>query len=394
MKISLQSQLKLYPLSIRRDKKNYIVEEPISGEFFEMPKICIDAIERLEKGETIGSIEKVLKEQYPDEDVDMIDFAEQLIELGLVQEIDGVKVSERKMGANENSNGLTWIPSRLGRFFFNRIMNKVYLLLLFLNIFFFVFNPELLPHYKDIFIFDTMVLNIITYLLISLILIIIHEVGHVLAIRAHNLPAKLSIGNRLIFIVFETDLTAAWKLDPKQRNILYFAGMCFEQVIMFVALSMLLLFPNVGFASFLSIIVFDIFIKTIYQCCFYMKTDVYYIVENITGCYNLMESGKEYIRSFFKGKSGKDYKQIYQGELNVVRAYSAFYVAGVIVTFLLAFVYFIPQLYFMFDTIFANVRNPENPGAFWDAVAILIQMLIVVGILIYIKMKKRREVKN
>lgn len=62
-----------------------------------------------------------------------------------------------------------------------------------------------------------MVLNILIYLSISLVLIFIHEFGHILAIRAHDLPAKLSIGNRLLFIVFETDLTQAWKLDQKRE---------------------------------------------------------------------------------------------------------------------------------------------------------------------------------
>ena len=37
LKLTLQSQITLYPLSIQKDKKNYIVEEPVSGDFFEMP---------------------------------------------------------------------------------------------------------------------------------------------------------------------------------------------------------------------------------------------------------------------------------------------------------------------------------------------------------------------
>ena len=81
-------------------------------------------------------------------------------------------------------------------------------------------------------------------MLISLVLIIIHEFGHILAIRSYDLPAKLGIGNRLIFVVFETDLTSAWRLAPRQRNILYFAGMSFEQVVVLIALTLQLLFPE------------------------------------------------------------------------------------------------------------------------------------------------------
>ena len=29
-----------------------------------------------------------------------------------------------------------------------------------------------------------------------------------------------------------------------------------------------------------------------------MKTDIYYVFENMTGCYNLMESGKQYLHKW------------------------------------------------------------------------------------------------
>ena len=86
LKVSLQSKITLYPLSIQKDKKNYIVEEPISGDFFELPEISVDAIKRLEKGEEFAAIEKALKDSYPEEEVDIIEFVEQLVELGRVQQ--------------------------------------------------------------------------------------------------------------------------------------------------------------------------------------------------------------------------------------------------------------------------------------------------------------------
>lgn len=397
MKVSLQSKIKLYPLSIQKDKKNYIVEEPISGDFFEMPQISVDAIKRLEKGEGLDDVEKVIKESYPDEEVDIIEFVEQLVELGLVKAVDGEPINREIDRANSKSKagGFEWIPSGVGRLFFNRMMDKVYLLLLVLNIFIFVLNPELFPHYKDIFLFDSMVMNMLVYLLISLVLIMIHEFGHILAIRSYNLPAKLSIGNRLIFIVFETDLTSAWKLDPKKRNILYLAGMSIEQVLVFVSLGLMLLFPDANFVGILSIIVLDIFIKTIYQCCFYMKTDVYYVVENVTGCYNLMESGTEYLRSIFKKQriSWKEKQKMFQDNLNVIRMYSVFYIIGVFLTLLLATIYLLPQLYYAYTTIFSNIQRPDNSAAFWDAVAFIAQTIFMIGLLVYLMRKRRLDGK-
>ena len=39
-----------------------------------MPVICIDAIDRINKGQTLGEIEIELREKYPTEKVDMIEF--------------------------------------------------------------------------------------------------------------------------------------------------------------------------------------------------------------------------------------------------------------------------------------------------------------------------------
>ena len=388
LKLTTQSQFTLYPLSIQKDKKNYIVEEPVSGDFFEMPVICIDAIERINKGHTLGEIEIELREKYPNENVDMIEFGGQLIELGLVQEVDGEKLPQKK--EVHASTGFTWIPSSVGRFFFNGISNKIYLVLLLINISLIIWNPGLFPHYKDIFLFDSMMLNIITYMLISLVLIIIHEFGHILAIRSYDLPAKLGIGNRLIFVVFETDLTSAWKLAPRQRNILYFAGMSFEQLCVLIALTIQLLFPeaNAILIGILGIVVFDIFIKTLYQCCFYMKTDVYYFVENSTGCYNLMESGKQYLSRWLPFlKSDSSDAETFDGEQRIVRMYSVFYIAGILLTLSLLVFYFLPQAYYAYSQVFSNLLWSTTPSAFWDAIAFLGQTVLLLGLFVYSKRK-------
>lgn len=388
MKLTLLSQFTLYPLSIQKDKKNYIVEEPVSGDFFEMPVICIDAIDRINKGQTLGDIETELREKYPNENVNMIEFGGQLIELGLVEKIDGKKTTQEK--EIQASGGFTWIPPSVGRFFFNGISNKIYLLLLLVNILLMIWNPGLFPHYQDIFLFDSMMLNIITYMLISLVIIIIHEFGHILAIRSYDLPAKLGIGNRLIFVVFETDLTSAWRLAPKQRNILYFAGMSFEQAIVLIALAIQLLIPeaNAIMIGILGVVVFDIFIKTIYQCCFYMKTDVYYFVENSTGCYNLMESGKQYVSKWLPFlRSDSPDAETFDGEQRIVRMYSVFYIAGILLTLSLLVFYFLPQAYYAYSQVFSNLLASTSRSAFWDAIAFLGQTVLLLGLFLYSKRK-------
>ncbi|WP_226038520.1 peptidase [Aquibacillus saliphilus] len=390
MNLSLKSQLNLFPLTIRQDKKHYIVEDDLSGNFFEMPKICIDAIHLINDGNSLEQIETQLKSSYPGEDVDLIEFAQQLFELGLIKEIDGEPIQVTKK--NQSPTGFNWLSPKLGRFFFNKITTKMYMAIICINIVFIIINPQLLPAYQDLFLFDAMMFNVLTFMGISLALIMFHEFGHILAVRSNDLPAKMDVGNRLLLVVFETDLTPAWKLSPKQRNVLYLAGICFDQLMMFIAFSIVLLFPeNSVLVAILGVVVLDLFIKLIYQCCFYMKTDLYYLFENRTGCYNLMENGKLYLSKWLPFIKKDPATEEFEGEANVIRMYGLFYISGLLFTTALFLFYFLPQSVYALSQTLPELLHPVGNPYFWDAVVFLGQTVVMVGLLVYSWMKKYRE---
>ncbi|MFD1040667.1 peptidase [Virgibacillus byunsanensis] len=383
MHVSLQSQLVLYPLTIRQDKKHYIVEESLSGDFFEMPKVCIDAIHLINKGDSLELIEQELKSQYPEEEVDLVVFANQLMELGLIKEIDGEMIQVTKN--NQSPNGFLWLSPRIGRFIFNKVTTKLFMAIMLINIMLVFLNPQLLPTYQDVFLFEAMTFNILTFMGVSLILIMIHEFGHILAVRSYGLPAKLEVGHRLFFVVFQTDLSPAWKLSPKRRNMLYAAGICCDQLMILIAFSIKLSFPegNEILTGIVGVAILDICIKTIYQCCFYMKTDIYYLCENITGCYNLMENGKEYLSKWIPFIKQDSTTETFEEEAKFVRMYGLFYMCGVLFTVGLFIIYFIPQALYAYSQTLPELLHPVGNPYFWDAVVFLGQSLIMVSLLLY-----------
>ncbi|GIO27023.1 peptidase [Ornithinibacillus bavariensis] len=328
MKLNAESKLTLYPLKIHPDKKNFIIEDEATGEFFEMPQICIDAIELINQGKKLSEVEYQLLQVYSSEEVEVIDFAYQLMEFGLVKTVDGQATSVVKKAPS--IKGMQWISPKLGKLFFNKISTILYFAFFIMNITLIIFHPEFIPHYRDIFLVDSIVLSVLIYAAISFLLLMIHELGHILAIRSYDLPTKLSVGHRLIFIVLETDLTSAWKLPPRKRNTLYLGGMAFEQVILSTTLLLSIFLNGSGtfWTSILTIIIFDICIKTVYQCCIYMKTDLYYVFENMTSCYSLMENSKDYLSKWFPFLKQKENTEIFSGESLVVRLYSILYLIG------------------------------------------------------------------
>jgi hypothetical protein len=375
--ITPESKLKLHPLNIRKEKKLYIIEDLSTGEFFEMPEVCVVAIGKIEGGMRLGEIEYELKLQFPHEEVNLLEFAEQLLALEMIQEVDGIRT--RLLEGKQEELGLTFISSKIGSFFFNKTSKLCYGILFLLNIFLFSLNPHLFPHFKDVFIFNLMFQNIIVWFIIGGIVVLIHELGHILAIRAHGLPTKLEVGHRLFFIVLETDLSLGWKLPSKDRVFVYLAGMCFDNVVLFMALMAQVLFPNAPeiFTSIMAFLVLDVVIRLIYQCCVYMKTDLYYVLENLTGCHNLMENTKAFI---FKRKKAFT---VFKEEKRIIQIYSVFYFIGVFLSFLLFVCYYIPQLAYTLLKIEPGLRSSIGSVEFLDSVMVIVQIVFVLGLLAY-----------
>jgi putative peptide zinc metalloprotease protein len=389
MGITLDSRLLLVPIVIRKDKKHYIIEDTITGDFYEMPEVCVDAINLINQGEKIGEIERKLKRNYPNKEINLFDFAEQLLDLELVDEIDGVKLEKQQ--PQKQSSGILSIPPKIGSLFFNRFTYAVYLILFVSNLALFFMHPSLFPHHKDIFVFDIMVLNVFLWMTFTFLLVLIHELGHVLAMRAHNLPTKVEISHRLLFVVLETDMSSVWKLAPKDRNILFLAGLCFDTVLLFIALIIQLMFPNgPGITlGLMNLAIFDIVVRMIYQCCFYMKTDLYYVFENVSGCYNLMENAQQIIRKHFLFLKSKLREEVvFSSEKNIVFLYSIFYFVGVAITITLFFIYYIPEVIYAGEQLLPGFRHSPTSIAFWDAVVFSLQVSIFLLLLLYSWRKK------
>ena len=227
--------VKMNPYRIILDKKRYIVEHLQNGEFYEMPRPAAEALEALASGVPPEQVELELIKKYPNEDIDMEDFLNQLNEMGfLVDEGDSVNVDEESHQNIEIKNSI--YSSKIGRFLFHMWIIPIYVIMMCASGFVFILHPELFPQPRDLFPFDSMMLNIIVSMIISSTLLAIHESGHVLAAKAYGLPGKIRIGHRLFLVVLETEMPTIWRLPRGIRNIPLLAGLCMDHTILFLSL--------------------------------------------------------------------------------------------------------------------------------------------------------------
>lgn len=389
MNISYETKLSLRSLTIQKQSKHYIIEDSEIGEFYEMPQVCIDAIEMINQSTPLDEIESNLKGNYPKEQINLLDFVTQLLELDLVSEIDGV-VLTRNIESKEHA-GYTWISPSLGRLFFNQTSARLYTLLLAASVAMLLFKPGLFPQYQDLFVFDLMLENVAAWLLITFILVLLHEFGHVLAVRSENLPARIEVGHRLFLVMLETDMSQVWSLPAEKRNKLYLAGMYFDIAILFGALTaQFFTIEHVLITGLLKLIVLNTFIRLVYQACVYMKTDLYYVIENWTGCYNLMENGRNVLGKWLPFLKVAQ-TEMFEGEEKFVRRYALFYIGGVAASIALATYYYIPQLiHAVSHHMLPGFTEPLTSLLFWDSVVFLLQIVLVTGLLLFSWSKKYR----
>lgn len=385
MIIKPQSTIALAELAIRPDRGAYIVEDVAARQFYEMAEVSVAAIRLLEQGSTLEEAEAILKTRFPGEDIHMLDFAEQLLELELATAIDGVPFEPREARAGANADDgqrgqFLWISSSVARMLFNPATMVGFAAILILNVWLVAANPILFPRYGDLFVSRSMALNSVTWLAVSLVFITLHELAHVMAVRAYGLPAKLGIGRRFILVVFETEMDAIWRLPPKQRYIPYLAGMGMDQAVLLVCLLAQLWMPAEALWAdrLAALAVLDLFVKLIFQCCFFMKTDLYYVVENATGCYNLMERSRQWLASMrYRSDEGTTSRT---QEPIAVRLYGLFYAAGLLFMLGMAGFYFIPQLWTALTSVLPNLAKPGEP-LFWDAVLFILEIMLMGGLL-------------
>ncbi|MEH7458610.1 hypothetical protein V7183_15685 [Bacillus sp. JJ1127] len=121
MELTLNSTVCLHTIQFRKDQQNYIVKDTITGEKYEMPPLCIDALAMMRDGFLLGEIEEKLREEYPKEEVNILEFTRQLLDLELVGMVDGEEIICTK---KRDKDYFVWIRPRVEQLFLN--LNRKY----------------------------------------------------------------------------------------------------------------------------------------------------------------------------------------------------------------------------------------------------------------------------
>ncbi|MFD5615122.1 PqqD family protein [Kitasatospora sp. NPDC127060] len=335
-----RSVVTLHRLASRADRDDTVVVGRIdTGSFVAIPDVGARIISLLAGGATVGAVAAQVSSETGDdfEVPDIAEFVEDLVGLGFVASIDGVELPgppvPRSSLERLKPSHVRWLVSPKVHCLFALIIGSAVVAAVVRH------TPP--PSYRDLLWTTTGSLVLVTQLVTGWTLIFIHELAHLATARAAGVPGRIELSTRLHFLVAQTDVTGIWAATRRQRLIVYSAGMASDATIGAVAfLTSLSVAPGGAAYWAAKVIAATVTMAVPLQFLIFMRTDVYFILQELTGCRNLYTDGTAYVwyqvRRAFRKRSARrreadPTRDLPPAEQHTVRWYALLLVAGTLV---------------------------------------------------------------
>lgn len=236
-----------------------------------------------------------------------------------------------------------------------------------------VADPGLVPP-ADVLVFRSQPLAMVAATL-GLLLgsTLLHELAHLVTARAAGAPCRLTVGRRMWVLVAETDMSAIWLASRRQRQAAILAGPLSDltsaaALVFFLAAAqrgwlqpppVVLLLAQVWLLIGL--------LQLLWQCYFFVRTDLYYAVATAFNCRNLMGDTEALLRNqlarLFPARPTVDQSSIPARERRVIRAYAVVWVVGRLLALASLFLITLPVLAGYCRIVAASLRGADGGAA-------------------------------
>ena len=343
-------------------------------------------------------------EQAYGEAVDIDDLIETLYALEFVREDTGTQAGSgpgSASGADSPAAPLRW--TRPARALFSPPAWILYALLVGTGVTLAVRTPDLRPSVSHIFFCPSLIAVVFTLIFAQFPGIALHEGFHVLAGRRLGLPARMSIGRRLYFVVVQTTLTGLMSVPRGKRILPFCAGLLadalYVNALMCVAALDQWLGGSLDLVGRVALaLAYSTLLRMIWQFMVFMETDLYYVVATALYCPDLHRMTRAFIKTrvrrvLRRSVSGLDEEATWSArDRAIVRWYAPFVFLGGLVAVASMSVGTIPIFYGLFQRIYRAVieGSPVNAG-FWDATVVGLGTMAEVTVILIMLIRGSRR---
>lgn len=379
--ITLESVLDVSHLSIQPDGDEYTVGDPVTENFIRIPYEGVAAIRLLDGSRTLGEAQDFLLSGEGIE-VDFLDFGETLLELELVRSLDHQVLNP---AAQETAAGrdLGWMKS-VGNVLFGKVGVALCILMAISSVLLFALNPNLFPHYQNFFVFPTVGLSLLLLFVTTWVLLLLHEMAHMLAAAAAGAPVRFKFSVRWLWVVIEAEMTGLWAQPRNKRYVPFFAGMCFDVTVLFLSLVLQFWLPEGGFlyrlCQMTALITLFQFLS---QLMIFLRTDLYFVLITATNAANLSGDAKLYLkRTFLRSRAAmEEWQTLKTREQTFAKWFGLLYgIAFLVVLFQLG-MFIIPAT--LSSVVLAwneVISDTSTTLIFWDGLIVIALTIVQVGL--------------
>lgn len=326
------SRVLLHRLSKRPDGDEWIVGRRETRVFVALPPIGVEALGLLERGMSVASAQAELGAR-TGEEADLVEFVQGLLTVDFVAEVDGRKISS----APTTPESFPRLRAHHVRFLLRPSLPLLPAVLVAAAFAVLLARPELIPTHRDLVWSSYGTLVVAVGLIVGWSIVFLHEVAHLAVARAADVPGRIGFGTRLQFLVMQTDISGIELAPRRHRLTAYLAGIGVNLTVASTAVLLLALVPpNTTAHRILAAVVLWAALPLTFQFMVFMRTDIYFVLQDLTACRDLYGDGRAYARHLARRLLRRESvgddpsRSLPAAERRAVRIYSLVMVAGTV----------------------------------------------------------------
>jgi hypothetical protein len=373
--------VRLHALSFLPEDDGVMVGRTDTDSYAVFPADGVALIEQLAQGMTPAAASDWYQQSFG-EPVDIDDFVQTLAELDFLDDSTAAATASANERAEPVSTAQAVRWQALGRAVFSPPAWIGYAVLIGATVVLCATHPSLLPHQDHAFFSRYLLVIELTVAFGQLPLILIHECFHVLAARRLGLRARIRIGHRLYFVVFETVMDGLVIVPRRRRYLPMLAGMLADLLLACALTIVAWATRDGGRTTLVSGVCLALALTTLVRLAMefflFLRTDVYYLAATLSGCVDLHTTTREIVHNWVWTRLRRpdrrtDPARWHPNDVRAARWYAPLYLLGYGVALALLATVLLPISWrFLHTSVSAALGHNLSSARFWDAAGLLL----------------------
>lgn len=379
--------VQLHPLHLRDEGREWVVGRIDTGRFVALPPIGVRVIELLRENSVAEATTIIGREQ--GEPVDVASFVGSLRRLGFIAVVDGRHLDD----VRPVRSTLAWIKPAHVRWTLHRAVPIIVGVVVLAALISYLFHRRETIDASDLLWNEHGSLVVGSIAALMWASVFLHELAHLTTARAAGAPGRMSLGTRLQFLTAQTDVSGIWSARRSTRVTVYLSGMVVNLFLAAVGVLLASYLPYAAGRTFGAILCIQQLLLVSSEFKFFMRTDMYFLAQDLTGCRNLYRDATAYIshltrRALGRGGETDPTQALPARERRFVRMYAAFFLPGTVVT--LGF-FVIVSVPLTIGLIFGAIHHLVEHSSVWSVLdAAVVLGLAVLGQILWSRAWWRR----